>query len=127
LIDFPSDGSEPNGTAADSPAPAVAVLRRCHSPKELFGRKTFLFFDGEVVLFSAQFAKSNVQIVSSAAPGQLSGILKAKRGNRSFELVGVIASENFSCQVGTVHEAIVDHRYFVVDLHVGDEQHRLHS
>jgi hypothetical protein len=68
-----------------------------------------------------------VQIVSSAAPDRFHGFLAAKHSEREFELSRVSGEEGFVCQVGTVCDPIIYNRYFVVDVHVGDGWHRLHS
>jgi hypothetical protein len=95
--------------------------------KGFFKHRTFQYFDGEIALFSAKSSRSKVQIMSSAAPSQLCGILKSKKWKHYFELVGTTITERFVCQVGSVHEPVSYHRYFVMDLTIGEEQQRLHS
>jgi hypothetical protein len=80
-----------------------------------------------VVLFSAKYANSKVKIVSSASPDQLCAILTSKNFNRSFEFVGIATPEKFVCQVGSVQDSVSYHKYIVMELSIGEQQHQLHS
>lgn len=124
LSDSPPDDYVPRNV----PPPAVVKLCRCHCEKAMLGfRVSYRFYSGETPLMSATLSGSKVKIVRTDAPDALYALMKVRHRKALFQFATVETGPSFSCEVKTVHQPIRYHRYFVMQLQIGNKAIPLHS